>query len=128
MLANLCFLGAIFWIRTPPIFEWKTRKFSKFFSNEVSNFLKNSFESFQLMSLFYWIHTIFYPSPRFFANKSIYKKATRFIPFRAKSSRFSGCMYQISCVFMPFKGYFQGLNLGLTNAVLLNVVHFSFFH
>ena len=67
-------------------------------------------------------HTVFYPSRRFFANNSIYKKPTCFISFSAKSL---GSLYvcHISYFLVAFERHFQGS----ITYLLLNITHLIFF-
>ena len=80
----------------------------------------------QFISLFFRGHPVFYPSWRFFASNSTYKKATRFISYNILWM----WVCQIYCFFVPFEGSLQGLKLGLQHVfcyMLYVISHLSLF-
>ena len=114
---NLCFSGATFWIKTSPIFGMTNLKFPQFFNHEFCNrmvvFSRIHLRISTLWAFLFQRYNGIYPSRRLFANNSIYKKATSLISFRAKRSRFSGCVCHIFYFLVHLERSFHGLKLGL---------------
>ena len=78
------------------------------------------------MNLSFRRHAVFYPSRRFFASNSIYKKATSFISYEILWM----CVFQISCFFVSFEGSLKGLKLGLQHVscyMLYGISHLCLF-
>ena len=108
---------------SPKLLRQKIRKFPQLISHEVSNsmvvFSRIHSRVSSLLTFLLRRHADSYPSRRFLANNSIYKKATSFISFRAKRSRLSGYVYHIFCFLVILEESFKGLKLGLKHAFCL---------
>ena len=80
-------------------------------SNSMLVFSRIPLRVSSLWAFLFWRHIAFLSFTEVFRRNSIYKKATSFISFMAKSSRFSGCVCHISCFLVNFEGSLQALSL-----------------